>query len=210
MKTLTEAGIGGAKHCIFCVHVVGDDGQPDIVDFAVETPVMARQWVDGLSMLLHTGSVGIGLQVRQAAGRFIVVLANDGSPSAVCGQFNHDDVIEAVDTHPLTERTTFEECVRKISRAPYEIFFLIAFVTFGINYCVWVLRDTTRVAHIADALLQVRVAGAGPRQQPHLNHPQPCRQKGALPSPPPPPHHRMQFASASRASASRARRWRSS
>jgi S1-C subfamily serine protease len=104
-----DAGIGGAKHCIFHVHVQGDDGQPDIVDFAVETPVIARQWVDGLSMLLHTGSVGIGLQVKQSAGKFIVILALDGSPSAACGQFNNDDIIETVDTQPLTDKTTFAE-----------------------------------------------------------------------------------------------------
>lgn len=109
LKVLMDAGIGGAKHCIFHVHVQGDDGQPDIVDFAVETPVIARQWVDGLSMLLHTGSVGIGLQVKQSAGKFIVVLALDGSPSAACGQFNNGDVIETVDTQPLTDRTTFAE-----------------------------------------------------------------------------------------------------
>jgi C-terminal processing protease CtpA/Prc len=60
-------------------------------------------------MLLHTVSVGIGLEVKQAGGKFIVQFGKDGSPSGACGKFNHGDIIEAIDTQPLTEQTTFAE-----------------------------------------------------------------------------------------------------
>jgi hypothetical protein len=109
LKTLSDAGVAGAKHCIFHVHVIGEDGSPDVVDFAVSTPELVRQWVDGLSMLLHTGSVGIGLEIKMSGGKFFVEFGKDGSPSGACGKFNHGDIIEAIDTHPLTEMTTFAE-----------------------------------------------------------------------------------------------------
>jgi hypothetical protein len=108
-KTLIDAGVGGARHCMFHVEIIGDDGSPDVLDFAVSTPELVRQWVDGLSMLLHTVSVGIGLEVKQTGGKFIVQFGKDGSPSGACGKFNHGDIIEAIDTHPLSERTTFAE-----------------------------------------------------------------------------------------------------
>jgi C-terminal processing protease CtpA/Prc len=88
---------------------MNEDGSTDVVDFATDSPQMVSQWVDGLSMMLHTGSVGIGLEIKQTAGKFIVEFGRDGSPSGACGKFNHGDVIEAVDTHPLTEQTTFAE-----------------------------------------------------------------------------------------------------
>jgi hypothetical protein len=104
-----EAGVGGARHCMFHVDIISDDGSPDILDFAVNTPELVRQWVDGLTMLLHTVSVGIGLEVKITGGKFIVEFGKDGSPSGACGKFNHGDIIEAIDTSPLTERTTFAE-----------------------------------------------------------------------------------------------------
>jgi hypothetical protein len=108
-KTLMGAGVGGARHCMFHVDIISDDGSPDILDFAVNTPELVRQWVDGLTMLLHTVSVGIGLEVKITGGKFIVEFGKDGSPSGACGKFNHGDIIEAIDTSPLTERTTFAE-----------------------------------------------------------------------------------------------------
>jgi hypothetical protein len=109
---LTDAGIGGAKHCIFHVRIEGDKGLPQYVDFAVASPGIVRQWVSGLSTLLHIGSVGIGLQVKQSGGtnsKFVVLGAVAGSPSASGAQFCSGDVIEAIDTFPLTSKITFEE-----------------------------------------------------------------------------------------------------
>jgi hypothetical protein len=108
-KTLKDAGVAGARNCIFHVHIIGEDGSPDVVDFAVSSPELMNQWVDGLSMLLHTGSVGIGLEIKMLGGKFFVEFGKDGSPSGNCGKFNHGDIIEAIDTHPLTELTTFAE-----------------------------------------------------------------------------------------------------
>jgi hypothetical protein len=108
-KTLEDAGVGGARHCMFHVGILNDSGSPDVVDFAAGSPQLVRQWVSGLSMLLHSGSVGIGLEMKMSGGKFIVEFAKDGSPSGACGLFNHGDIIEAIDTLPLTERTTFAE-----------------------------------------------------------------------------------------------------
>jgi hypothetical protein len=105
--TLKTAGIGGAKHCIFHVRIEGENGLPDTVDFAVASPDVVRHWVDGLSSLLHIGSVGIGLQIKQPGGRFIVVGAIKDSPAAASGLFCSGDVIEAIDTMALTPSTAF-------------------------------------------------------------------------------------------------------
>ena len=105
--TLKTAGIGGAKHCIFHVRIEGENGLPDTVDFAVASPDVVRLWVDGLSSLLHIGSVGIGLQIKQPGGRFIVVGAIKDSPAAASGLFCSGDVIEAIDTMALTPSTAF-------------------------------------------------------------------------------------------------------
>jgi hypothetical protein len=94
---------------MFHVGILNDSGSPDVVDFATSSQERVMQWVSGLSMLLHTGSVGIGLEMKMVGGKFFVEFAKDGSPSAACGKFNHGDVIEAIDTHPLSERTTFAE-----------------------------------------------------------------------------------------------------
>jgi hypothetical protein len=106
---LTEAGIGGAAHCIFHVRLEGHKGPPQTVDFAAATPGIVRQWMSGLSSLLHIGSVGIGLQVKQSGGKFFVLGTVHGSPSAASMQFCTGDVIEAIDTFPLTSKTTFDE-----------------------------------------------------------------------------------------------------
>jgi hypothetical protein len=106
---LTEAGIGGAAHCIFHVRLEGHKGPPQSVDFAAATPGIVRQWVSGLSTLLHIGSVGIGLQVKQSGGKFFALGAVEGSPSAASKQFCTGDIIEAIDTFPLTSKTSFDE-----------------------------------------------------------------------------------------------------
>ncbi len=109
-KTLTAAGVGGAKHCIFHVRIEGSDGLHYTVDFAVATPELVRHWVAGLSCLLHAGSVGIGLQVvHSESGKFFVHKASEGGPSAACLQFCSGDVIEAIDTVQLTQQTSFAE-----------------------------------------------------------------------------------------------------
>jgi hypothetical protein len=106
---LTEAGIGGAKHCIFHVRLECDKDTHQTVDFAAASPAIVRQWVNGLSILQHIGSVGIGLQVKQSGGKFVALVATEGSPSALCRLLCPGDVIEAVDTFPLTTKTTLDE-----------------------------------------------------------------------------------------------------
>ena len=106
---MTEAGIGGAKHCIFHVRLECDKDTHQSVDFAAVSPAIVRQWVNGLSILQHIGSVGIGLEVKQSGGKFVALLATEGSPSAMCRLFRPGDVIEAVDTFPLTSKTTLDE-----------------------------------------------------------------------------------------------------
>jgi C-terminal processing protease CtpA/Prc len=92
------------------VQIEGADGAPDTVDFAVATPELVRQWVSGLQALLHVGSVGIGLQVvHTEGGKFIVHKASEGGPSEACRQFRSGDVIDAIDTVQLTQRTSFAE-----------------------------------------------------------------------------------------------------
>jgi hypothetical protein len=106
---LELAGIGGAKHCIFHVRIEGRSGAFDTVDFAVASPEAVRSWVDGLSQLLHIGSVGIGLQVRQFGGKFVVVGAVKGGPAERSRMFLQSDTIGEIDSFRLTSRTTFDQ-----------------------------------------------------------------------------------------------------
>ena len=125
---LKGSGIGGAKHCIFHVRIEGENGLPDAVDFAVASPDLVRQWVDGLGALQHIGSVGIGLQVKQSGGRFLVVGAIGRSPAHASGMFLQGDVIEEIDTMRLTAATTFAQCVtRFLALFLCNTFFLASF-----------------------------------------------------------------------------------